>query len=150
MGFLSGIGKVFSGIKNVANKVGDIAGKVAEIGGKAVKILQAPEEAIGGFVKKAAGGLLNKLPFGLGKIAEPFVNKLIDKGLDFLSKGPLGGIFEFAKKLAPKVDQLADFAEVVSKKAKQVGGFELPGVAENLQNIFARSQADGMAERYAA
>ena len=58
MGFLSGIGKAFNGLKDIANKVGDIAGKVAEIGGKAVKILQAPEEAIGGFVKKAAGGLL--------------------------------------------------------------------------------------------
>lgn len=150
MGFLGKIGKVFDGIKNVAGKVASFAGKVADIGGKAVKILSAPQEAISGFVKKAAGGLLDKLPFGLGKIAKPFVDKLVDHGLGFLSKGPLGSMFEFAKKLAPKVDQLADFAEVVSKKAKEVQGWELPGVQENLGEVFSFAQAEGLAEQYAA
>lgn len=155
MGFL---GKVISSVAktvgDVASKVSDIAGKVANIAGKAVNILQNPEKAIGDFVKGAAGGFLDKLPFNLGNMIKPFAEKLIDNGLSFLSKGVVGSAFEFAKKLAPKVDQLADFAEAVKKGADKVDAFA-DGVAgqsslSNVQNIFSAAQADNLIERYAA
>ncbi|XXF78038.1 hypothetical protein P2318_34075 [Myxococcaceae bacterium GXIMD 01537] len=143
MGFLSGIGNAF---KNVAKTVGDVAGKVASFAGKAVKILQAPQEAISGFVKKAAGGLLDKLPFGLGKVAKPFVDKLVDHGLSFLAKGPLAGIFTAATKLAPTVKDIADIAETVSSAAKKVGAFEIPESLENAQEIFSFAHAQKLLE----
>jgi hypothetical protein len=151
MGFISGIGKAIS---NIAKKVGDVAGKVANIAGKAVNILSNPEGAIGGFIKKAAGGLLDKLPFNLGNMIKPFADKVIDGGLSLLSKSGVGSIFEFAKKLAPKVDQLADFAEAVKKGADKVGAFA-DGVAGesslgNVQNIFSAAQAENLIARYAA
>jgi hypothetical protein len=158
MGFLGSIGKAIGGIAktvgDVASKVGEFAGKVADVAGKAVKILQAPEEALGGFIKKAAGGLLDKLPFNLGNMIKPFANKVIDGGLALLSKSNLGSVFEFAKKLAPKVDQLANFAEAIQGAAKKVDAFA-DGVAGesslgNVQELFSAAQADGLAERYAA
>lgn len=149
MGFIN-VGNIVKSVTSAASKIGDIAHKVADFGGKAVKIMSNPEEAISGFVKKAAGGLLDKLPFGLGKIAKPFADKLIDHGLSLLDKGPLGSVFEFAKKLAPNVKQLADFAETVSGVAKKVGAFQLPSSVQNLQEMFSSAQADGLAEKYAA
>jgi hypothetical protein len=138
----------------VASKVSDVAGKVANIAGKAVNILSNPEKAIGDFVKGAAGKFLDKLPFNLGNMIKPFAEKLIDNGLSFLSKGVVGSAFEFAKKLAPKVDQLADFAEAVKKGADKVDAFA-DGVAgqasqSNVQNIFSAAQAENLIARYAA
>jgi hypothetical protein len=158
MGFLKSIGnaisKVASTVSNVASTVSNVASKVADIAGKAVKILQAPEQALGDFVKKAAGGLLDKLPFNLGKIAKPFAEKAIDGGLSLLSKSNLGSVFEFAKKLAPKVGQLADFAETVKQTADKVGSFTNKTVGDsvthNLQEMFSSAQADALAARYAA
>jgi hypothetical protein len=89
MGFLGGIGKAIGGI---AKTVGGIAGKVADFGGKALSIIQKPMDALTAPIKNLAGGLLDKLPFGLGKIAKPFVDKLIDSGASFLAGGPLGGL----------------------------------------------------------
>ena len=158
MGFLKSIGKAIGGIAktvtNVASTVSNVAGKVADIAGKAVKILQAPQEAIGGFVKKAAGNLLDKLPPGLSKFIKPFADKVINGGLALLSKGNLGSIMEFAKKLAPKVGDLADFAEKVKAAADKVGGFNTgvvgPAATSNLQEVFSSAQAEGLAQRYAA
>lgn len=156
MGFvnLGSIGNIVKSVTSAASKIGDIAHKVADIGGKAVNILSKPEEFVSGFVKKAAGGLLDKLPFGLGKIAKPFADKLIDHGLSLLDKGPLGSVFEFAKKLAPKVGQLADFAETVKGLADKVGAFTNPtvgqSVTQNLQEMFSSAHADGLAARFAA
>jgi hypothetical protein len=146
MGFVSGL---VSGITNAAKKIGDIAHKVADVGGKVVNILSKPEEALSGFVKKAAGGLLDRLPFGLGNMLKPVADKLIDNGLSLLDKGPLSGVMAFAKKIAPNVKQLADFAETVSKKAQDVGAFQFPSSLSNLQEMFSSAQADALASKYA-
>jgi hypothetical protein len=158
MGFLGGIGRAISNVAktvtNVAGKVSNIAGKVANIAGKAVNILQDPAGALSSFVKKAAGGLLDKLPEGLKKFIGPVAEKLIDKGVALLSKGRMGSILEFAKKLAPRVGDLADFAEKVKKTADKVGVFTNDVVGQssrqNLQEAFALAQATGYAQRYAA
>ena len=138
MGF---VGSIMKGIKNVASTVGNIASTVANVAGKAVKILEAPQQVIGDFAKKALGGLADKLPFGLGKIAKPFIDKLVDGGLSLLAKGPLAGIFTAATKLAPKVKDIADIAETVSGAAKKVGAFELPQALQNAQEIFSYAHA---------
>ena len=158
MGLFKSIGKVIGGIAktvgNVASKVADVAGKVADVAGKAVKIMQAPEQALSGFIKKAAGSLLDKLPFNLGNMIKPFAEKVIDGGMAMLSKSNLGSIFEFAKKLAPKVGQLADFAEKVKGAADKVGTFTNKTVGDsslnNMRQLFSAAQADGLAARYAA
>ena len=158
MGFLKGIGKAIGGIaktvSNVAGKVSTIAGKVADIAGKAVKIMQAPEQALSGFIKKAAGSLLDKLPAGLGNMIKPFADKVINGAMSLISKSNLGSVFEFAKKLAPKVGQLADFAEKVKGAADKVGTFTNKTVGDsslnNMRQLFSAAQADGLAARYAA
>ena len=158
MGFLSSIGKAIGNVaktvSSVAGKVSDIAGKVADIAGKAVKIMQAPEQALSGFIKKAAGSLLDKLPAGLGNMIKPFADKVINGAMSLLSKSNLGSVFEFAKKLAPKVGQLADFAEKVKQAADKVGTFTNKTVGEsslnNMRNVFSAAQADALAARYAA
>ncbi|HEX8820788.1 MAG TPA: hypothetical protein VF794_12740 [Archangium sp.] len=158
MGFLKSIGSAISNVaktvSNVAGKVSNIAGKVADIAGKAVNILKAPEQALSGLIKKAAGGLLDKLPFNLGNIAKPFLDKVVDGALSLISKSNLGSVFEFAKKLAPKVGQLADFAEKVKSAADKVGAFTNKTVGEstthNLQELFSTAHADALAARYAA
>ena len=151
MGFIGKIGKALGGI---AKTVSNIAGKVADVAGKAVKIMQAPEQALSGFIKKAAGGLLDKLPFNLGNMIKPFAEKVIDGAMSMLSKSNLGSLFEFAKKLAPKVGQLADFAEKVKQTADKVGTFTNPAIGSsamnNMREMFSSAQADGLAARYAA
>jgi phage-related tail protein len=158
MGFLGGIGRAISNVAktvgDVAGKVANVAGKVADIAGKAVNILQNPEKALGDFVKKAAGGLLDKLPFNLGNMIKPFAEKVIDGGLSLLSKSAVGSVFEFAKKLAPNVSKLADFAEAVKSGAEKVDAFadNVAGQASlsNVQNIFSAAQAENLIARYAA
>lgn len=158
MGFIGKIGKAISNVAkkvgDVAEKIGSFAGKVANIAGKAVNILQAPQQALSGFIKKAAGGLLDKLPFNLGNMIKPFAEKVIDGGLSLLSKGALGSVFTFAQKLAPTVSKLADFAEAVSSAAKKVDAFADGVTGEsslnNVRELFAASQADGLLARYAA
>lgn len=147
MGLLGG---VLNKVKDIAGKVGEFAGKVADVAGKAVKIMEAPQEVVGGFLKKAAGGLLDKLPFGLGKMAGPFVDKLIDNGLSFLAKGPLAGVMAAMTKFAPTVGAIADVAEKVKKAADKVQAFEIPEALQNFQEITAKAHADKYRELAAA
>ena len=149
MGLIN-LGKAFNAVKDIAGKVGDFAGKVANVAGKAVKIMEAPQEVVGGFLKKAAGGLLNKLPFGLGKMAEPFVNKLIDNGLSFLAKGPLAGVTAALTKFAPTVADIANVAEKVKKAADKVKAFEIPEALQNFQEITASAHAEKLENMYLA
>jgi hypothetical protein len=138
MGFLGGIGKAIGGI---AKTVGGIAGKVADFGGKALSIIQKPMEALTAPIKNLAGGLLDKLPFGLGKIAKPFVDKLIDSGASFLAGGPLGGL-GFLGKAAKTIQDVVKIAETVKGVADKVGAFtNNPTGLNNFQNIIAQAQA---------
>ena len=138
MGFLGGIGKAIGGI---AKTVGGIAGKVADFGGKALSIIQKPMDVLTAPVKKLAGGLLDKLPFGLGKIAKPFVEKLIDSGASFLAGGPLGGL-GFLGKAAKTIQDVVKIAETVKGVADKVGAFTNNPLGQaNFQNIIAHAQA---------
>lgn len=138
MGFLGGIGKAIGGI---AKTVGGIAGKVADIGGKALSIIQKPMDVLTSPIKNLAGGLLDKLPFGLGKIAKPFVDKLIDGAASFLAGGPLGGL-GFLGKAAKTIQDVVKIAETVKGVADKVGAFtNNPTGLANFQNIMAFAQA---------
>lgn len=122
-------------------KIGDIAGKVAKVAGKAFDIIQSPAKAITEPLKKIAGGFLDKLPFGIGKIAKPFVDKFLDSGVSMLLGGPLSGVMEMAKKAAPFVKGLGDLATTVKEGADKVGALTEPLAQQNMQNIFAQAQA---------
>jgi hypothetical protein len=138
MGFLGGIGKAIGGI---AKTVGGIAGKVADIGGKALSIIQKPMDLLTAPVKKLAGGLLDKLPFGLGKIAKPFVDKLIDGAGSFLAGGPLGGL-GFLGKAAKTIGDVVKIAETVKGAAEKVGAFANNPLGQgNFQNLMAFAHA---------
>jgi hypothetical protein len=133
---MGGIGKVFKKVTSIAGKVGGIAGKVANIAGKAVNFLQSPMTAITGGVKKLAGGLLDKLPFGIGKAIKPFAEKLIDSGASFLAKGPLAGLSIFGKAL-PTIQKIADFASTVKGVADKVGALGNQPAQQNFQELLA-------------
>jgi hypothetical protein len=138
MGLFGGIGKALGGI---AKTVGGIAGKVADIGGKALSIIQKPLDVLTGPVKQLAGGLLDKLPFGLGKIAKPFVDKLIDGAAGFLAGGPLGTLGTLGK-VAKTVGDVVKIAETVKGVADKVGAFANNPLGQlNFQNILANAQA---------
>jgi phage-related protein len=138
MGLLGGIGNFISG---AAKTVSGIAGKVADFGGKALSVIQKPMETLTAPVKKLAGGLLDKLPFGLGKIAKPFVEKLIDSGASFLASGPLGGL-GFLGKAAKTVQDVVKIAETVKGIADKVGAFANNPLGQaNAQNLLAYAHA---------
>jgi hypothetical protein len=137
MGFLSGITKAFSGIAKTVSKV---AGGVANIAGKALNFIQSPMSAITSPLKKLAGGLLDKMPFNIGKFAKPFVDKFIDGGASMLLGGPLAGLSQLTK-FAPTIQSIADIAEKVKAGADKVGALAEKPSLENAQNLFAYAQA---------
>lgn len=134
---MGGIGKIVS---SIAKTVSSVAGGVANIAGKALNFVQNPVGALAGGLKGIAGGLLDKLPFGLGKLAKPFVDKFIDSGASLLSKGPLAGLSQLTK-FAPTVKSIADIAGVVKQGADKVGALASAPAQQNVQNLFAHAQA---------
>jgi hypothetical protein len=138
MGFIKSSGKAIGGI---AKTVGGIAGKVADIGGKVLNVIQKPMDMLTSPIKKLAGGLLDKLPFGLGKIAKPFVDKLIDGAAGFLAGGPLGSL-GFLGKAAKTIGDVVKLAETVKGVADKVGAFANNPLGQlNFQKIMAFAQA---------
>jgi hypothetical protein len=143
MGFLGGIGKALSGIGKVAGVVGQVAGGI----GKIANFLKNPLETLTGPIKNAVGGLLDKLPGGIGQMVKPFVDKFLDKGLSFLAKGPLGGL-GFLAKAQPTIGKIADLAQQVGDIAGKVKAFaENPMGQLNFQNIIAHSHAAKLLEQ---
>jgi hypothetical protein len=135
------MGNVLKAVGNFASKVGSIASKVADIGGKVLNVIQKPMEALTGPIKKLAGGLLDKLPFGLGKFIKPIAEKLIDSGASFLSSGPLGAMGILGK-AAKTVGDVVKVAETVKGVADKVGAFTNNPLGQgNFQNIIAQAHA---------
>lgn len=135
------MGGALKAVSSFASKVSDIAGKVADIGGKVLNVIQKPMDALTSPIKNLAGGLLDKLPFGLGKIVKPFADKLIDGAASFLSKGPLGGL-SILGKAAKTVGDVTNIAETVKGVADKVGAFANNPLGQgNFQNIIAFAQA---------
>jgi hypothetical protein len=139
MGFLKGIGKAIGGI---AKTVGNVAGGIAKV----ANFIQKPLEMLTSPIKKAVGGLLDKLPFGIGKFIKPFAEKFLDHGLGFLAGGPLGGLGVLAKAM-PTIAKIGDVASKVADVANKVGAFaENPKGLLNFQNIIAHSHASKLLE----
>jgi hypothetical protein len=133
MGFLSGLGKAVGGLAKGVSKVAGIVSKVTSF-------LQKPLDVVMEPVKKAVGGLLDKLPFGLGKIVSPFVDKFFDSALGFLAGGPLGGLGILAKAM-PTISKLGDLATKIGGAADQVADLLAPEAKENVTNIVAEAHA---------
>jgi hypothetical protein len=138
MGFLKGIGKAIGGIARTVGKVADVVGKVTSF-------LQKPLDAIMAPIKKVVGGVLDKLPFGIGNFVKPFVDKFLDNALSFVAGGPLGGLGLLAKAM-PTIGKIADLAQTVGGIAKKVGDALPAEGGVNLQNIFAHAHAHKLLE----
>lgn len=138
MGFLKGIGKAIGGIARTVGKVADVVGKVTSFIQKPLDMLMSP-------IKKVVGGVLDKLPFGIGNFVKPFVNKFLDNALAFVAGGPLGGLGLLAKAM-PTIGKIADLAQTVGGIAKKVGDALPPQGGINLQNIFAHAHAQKLLE----
>jgi hypothetical protein len=138
MGLFKGIGKAIGGIARTVGKVAGAVGKIANFIQKPLDLLMSP-------IKKLVGGVLDKLPFGIGKFIKPFVDKFLDHGLALLAGGPLGGLGILAKAM-PTISKIADLAEKVGSVANKVGQVFPPEGKANLQNIFAFTHAQKLLE----
>lgn len=135
MGFVKSI------VKGAAGALGNIGKSL----GKVADFLQNPLKTFTEPLKKLAGGFLDKLPFGLGNVFKPFVNKFLDNPLAFVGGGPLGGLGMLSQ-ASGSVRQLADLATNVSGQLNKFADM-LPGPAlGNVQNIFAHSHAQLLAQ----
>jgi hypothetical protein len=130
------MGKVISGLGKLAGKVSEVAGKVIDFGGKALSIIQKPLDVLTSPIKKLAGGLLDKLPLGLGNFLKPVVEKLIDSAAGFLAGGPLGGV-GILTKAAKTVGEIVKVAETVKGVADKVGALANPVAQGNFQQLVA-------------
>lgn len=133
MGFLSGLGKV---VGNIARGVSKGAGFVTKIS----NFLKTPIDTVLAPVKNIVGGALDKLPFGLGRIAKPFVEKFFNTAASWFAGGTLGGLGILAKAM-PTVEKLADLAGKIGKAADLVGEAFPPQAQENTANIVAEAHA---------
>ena len=139
MGFTDILGKV----GGFVGKVDNVLDKVASGVNTGVKFLTTPlNELLKPLAKKVeekVGGLLDKLPFGLGNFVKPFVSKFIDKGLGLLSGKTLGG-FSFLAKFMPTVQKLADLANTIAGVLDPVEKL-FPQQQQNAANVIARRHA---------
>lgn len=133
MGFLSGLGKVVGGIARGVSKAAGIVSKVSNF-------LKTPIDALMAPVKKVVGGALDKLPFGLGKIAKPFVEKFFNTAASWFAGGTLGGLGILAKAM-PTVEKLAGLAEKLGKAADLVSEAFPAQAKDNAANIVAEAHA---------
>jgi len=126
-------------------KIGGFISKAAGFVSKAVDFVKKPFDMI----QNAASGLISKLasklPFGLGKIAGPLLQKLLPVAMNFLMPGGVGALSGLFK-AANTVGKFADMA-------KQAGGFlqGLDGGGKGLGNLqeiathaFAQNLLGGM------
>ena len=130
------MGGALKAVGKFVGKVGDIAGKVASIGGKVLSVIQKPLDLLTSPIKKLAGGLLDKLPFGLGKFLKPLAEKLIDGAAGFLAGGPLGGLGLLGK-AAKTIGDVVKIAETVKGVADKVGALTNPLAQGNFQHLMA-------------
>ena len=101
MGFLSGLGKFIHTVTGWADKITSFIKKpVASL----VKLIQGPLDS-----------LIHKFPFGLGKIAQRFVDTFLSKGSNWLASGPVAGLFGFLKKLTPTIEMIERILDAVDR-----------------------------------
>ncbi|MBJ6760857.1 hypothetical protein JGU66_08785 [Myxococcaceae bacterium JPH2] len=134
------MGGITKAIGNIAKTVSKVAGGIANIAGKALSFIQSPLKMLTDPLKKLAGGVLDKLPFGIGKMIKPFADKFIDSGASMLLGGPLGGLASLAK-FAPTVKSIGDIATGVKGVADKVGALSSQPAQQNFQQLMAWGQA---------
>lgn len=130
MGFFDGIGKVLSKVTSFANK--------------ALSFIKAPLAAITKPLTDVVGKVLDKLPFGLGKLAKPFVETFMTQGLAWLAGGPLGGFMSLLGKIAPTAEKIVGILNTADQAIN--GGLrnmQQPAL-ENAQNAIAYTQAQSL------
>lgn len=127
MSFLSGLGKALHTVTGIADKV--------------LSVVKAPLDFITKPLIGLANKLLDKLPFGLGKIVEPFADMFLQSAVGWMAGGPLGGIMSMISAAEPTV-QTIDTVLHVADSAVNGGLKSLPALAlENAQNLFSFAHA---------
>lgn len=126
------------------SSIGNIVHKVTSVVDKVTNFIKAPLSFITKPLTSLVDKLVDKLPFGLGKLVEPFVNKFLGTAVSWLAGGPLGGIMSMLSSIAPAaegIDKVLDVADGVLN-----GGLKsLPSLAlQNVQELSAFSQAQSL------
>lgn len=127
MGFLSGLGKIVHSVTGIADKV--------------LKFVKAPLDFITKPLTGLANKLLDKLPFGLGKLVEPFVDKFLGTAVGWLAGGPLGGIMSMISGAANTVETVDNVLHIADGALN--GGLKslAQPALENAQNLFSFAHA---------
>lgn len=108
--------------------------------GKALDFISKPLEAITSPIKGLVGGLLDKLPGGIGEFLKPIANTLIDNAAGFLAGGPLGALGSLGQ-AAKTFGDVAKIAETFKGAGDAVGALTSKPAQDNFQNILAFAQA---------
>lgn len=87
-------------------------------------------------LEKIAGNL----PFGIGKVAKPWIDKNFDKAVAWLQKGPMATLASILG-VSKSTDEVADTAEYASTAAQKAGGITQDG-AHNMAHITAAAHAN--------
>jgi uncharacterized protein YlaN (UPF0358 family) len=128
----------------ILQRIGSAVSSVTGLASKVLNLIRAPLDAITRPLASVVNKVLDKVPFGLGKLVKPFVNTFLNQAVAWLAGGPLGGFLSMMGKIAPTVDKLATVVNVADAALK--GGLKsLPQAAlSNAQNAFAYTQAQSL------
>jgi hypothetical protein len=103
--------------------------------------VKAPLDFLTKPLLNVANSLLDKLPFGIGKIIKPFADTFLQSAVGWLAGGPLGGIMSMISG-AEKTVQTVDTVLHAADSALNGGLKSLPQAAlENAQNLFSFAHA---------
>lgn len=132
------------------SKIGGFIHTVTGIADKVLNFVKAPIDAITKPLTGLVDKLADKLPFGLGNVVKPFVDKFMGTAVAWLAGGPLGGLFAMITKIEPTVETVDNVLHAVDG-ALNAGGTPggvkglPPPARDNVQNIFAYAHAQALA-----
>ncbi len=134
MGFFGGIGRFFS-------RAVSFVGRAASIIQKGLDFIQKPiNELISKPLSGLLGKVLDKLPFGIGNLVKPLVDKFLNNALSFLAPGGVGLLGALAKAV-PSLSKLTDIAKTVGDVVGGINKMGLPQAQSNITELFASAQA---------
>ncbi|MFH1809471.1 MAG: hypothetical protein ABIJ09_12050 [Pseudomonadota bacterium] len=140
MGLFRSISRAVGGI---ARSISRPLSRITSFANKAMSFIQKPLSMLNKITepfKQALGGMLDKLPGGIGKMLKPFVDKFFNSALSFVAGGPLGAFGQLAG-FASQAGKAVDLLNTVNSA---VGGLQnglTPEGISNIAQIFAKSQA---------
>jgi len=123
--------------------IGKLIHKATDFVHKAVDFIKKPFDLVQSLASKLVGKLANMLPFGLGKIVGPLLQKLVPLGLSFLTgggAGVLGGLFQAAN----TVDKFANIADQAANFLQGLDGGGKDQALGNLQELATKAFADNV------